>query len=307
MTGVLGLLKPPGPTSFDMVAMVRSVTGQRRVGHAGTLDPEAAGVLPVCIGTATRLADYLHIPPKTYVFHLVLGLRTDTDDLTGKLLEETDAATVSLSDLEGVLPRFTGWLEQSVPHFSARKHHGDRLFRYARRRESVPQPLTRVCVESWELIAWRAAGRRSIALCRVRCTSGTYVRSLCRDIGLALGVGAVMGPLVRVMAGGITASSCLTPEEVEQAASAGTLSHVVLSPSEALRFLPGVVLDPAEVTRLQHGVCPGPRRAGQDDTAGVVRLLNTADSLLGIAERSVDGTVARFRLQRVLMESGKTG
>ncbi len=307
MTGVLGLLKPPGPTSLDMVAMVRSVTGQRRVGHAGTLDPEAAGVLPICVGTATRLADYLHIPSKTYVFQLVLGLCTDTDDLTGKVLAETNAGTLSASDLTGVLPRFTGWIEQSVPRFSARKHHGDRLFRYARRQEVVPLPVARVCVESWELIAWRCAGRRSLALCRVRCMSGTYIRSLCRDIGLALGVGAVMGPLVRVMAGGITASTCLTPRELEEAVSAGALSHVLLSPSEALRFLPAVVLDPAEVAHLQHGICPGPRRAARDDMAGAVRLLGTDHSLLGIAERSVDGAVATLQLRKVLMVPQKTG
>ncbi len=304
--GMLPLLKPPGPSSQQVVAFVRRLLpGQGRVGHAGTLDPGAAGVLPVCLGGATRLCDYLHLPPKGYRFELVLGLETDTQDAEGRVLGHRDASGLSRAAVEAALARCVGRITQRVPLYSARRHEGTRLYARARRGEVAPRPEAHVRVERLALLRWEP-GHPARALCDVLCSTGTYVRALCTDIGTGLGVGGHMGALVRYAAGGVRAEDCLTLEEWAEAVrawlAAGRVGEIPgsVSPAAAVGFLPAVHLGAEEAEGLRHGRCPGRRVAADAEGDGLVRLLDAQGSLLAVARRTVAAGVTGFRLEKVL-------
>jgi tRNA pseudouridine55 synthase len=300
MNGVLAVLKPPGPTSHDVVALVRRLAGRIRVGHAGTLDPAAAGVLPLCLGPSTRLADYLHLPPKVYRFLLALGERTATLDATSAVTTAVSAAHLGPGDLEQVLSAFRGRIQQRVPLYSARRRDGVRLYAYARQGVAVEPPVVRCTVDRLALLAWRP-GPVAYALCEVACSAGTYVRALCADIGEALGVGGHMGALWRLEAGGMAAGAALTVEELRAAAAAGTLSAHVREPAQALWFLPAVSLGAEEAAGVRHGRAPAPRPA-PPEAAGEerVRLLDGRGRLLAVAVRRWSRGVYAYALERVL-------
>jgi len=299
--GVLPLLKPPGPSSHQVVSAVRRLVGSGvRIGHAGTLDPGAAGVLPLCVGGATRLAEYLHIPLKAYRFELVLGQETDTQDATGRVVGGADAGGLRRSRIEEALRTFAGPVRQRVPLYSARRHDGIRLYEYARRGVDAPRPDALVHIESLALLDWHP-GNPARALCDVRCSSGTYVRSLCADIGSALGVGAHMGHLVRHAAGGLDAGACITLEELEAAAQDALWTAHCIAPADALGFLPALTVDPAEARALGNGRPPGRRRAGPGEESGLIRVLDSGGRLLAVAQRTVGGTDAEFQIEKVVV------
>ena len=197
MDGSINLWKPPGMTSFDAVRRMRQALGVKRIGHGGTLDPLAEGVLPLFVGRATRLAEYLGAGPKAYRATVRLGLRTDTLDREGRVLEERDAGGVRRSDVESLLPRFTGAIRQSPPMYSAVKHGGERLYRLARRGVTVERPARETFVHSVQLAAWDPPQFEL----EVVCAGGTYVRTLAADMGDELGCGAALESLVRTRAG----------------------------------------------------------------------------------------------------------
>ena len=213
MDGFLNILKPPGMSSGDMVFQARRLLPRgTRVGHGGTLDPDAAGVLPVCVGRAARLFDYIIDKQKTYIAELRLGVVTDTQDASGTVLERRDASTVTEADVRAALPRFTGTISQIPPMYSALKRGGQKLCDLARRGESLelePRPVT---IHAIEYI-----GRRdeTAHLLRVTCGKGTYIRTLCHDIGAALGVGGHMAFLLRSAAGCFDVQSASTLEELK--------------------------------------------------------------------------------------------
>ena len=215
MDGVLNFLKPPGMTSHDAVAFVRRIAGQKRVGHTGTLDPAAAGVLPICLGHATRLVEYLQAGRKTYIAELTFGIETDSHDAMGNVVSESDASGVTLEKLREVLNDFRGTISQTPPIFSAIKKDGKKLYEMARSgiEESEIEIAPRE-VEIHSLFATRffAASTRPRATLKIECGSGTYVRSLARDIGRALGCGATMTFLVRSQNGSFAVNDALTPE-----------------------------------------------------------------------------------------------
>lgn len=320
MNGVLGILKPPGPSSHEVVARLRRITGLQRIGHGGTLDPAAAGVLPICLGAATRLSPFLHLPPKTYRFLLVLGETTPTLDQTAPVTTRVPAGHLRATDLEALLNRFRGPIQQRVPVFSARKQHGTRRYAYARRGIAV-EPLVATCtVHRLELLAWQSASA-PLALCQLECSAGTYVRALCADLGDALGVGGHMGALVRTRAAGLEASACLTLEEVEACMRAGDLPRMLRAPAEALWFLPSLCVVGEEARAVCHGRPPGrrvaadsedgsalPATTGSDEdgmsppptTTGFVRLLDADGRLLAVAERQREGRIEGYRMAAVL-------
>ncbi len=298
---VLPLLKPPGPSSHQVVQAVRRRLGAGlRVGHAGTLDPAAAGVLPLCIGAATRLTAYLQIPSKAYRFELVLGQETDTQDATGRVLGRADARGITRTAIEGVMCALVGDVRQMVPLYSARRLGGRRLYEYARSGVAASLPEISVRIEHLALVDWRP-GNPARGLCDVRCSSGTYVRALCADIGRRLGVGAYMGHLVRYAAGGLDATVCVTLEEWEAAVREGRWRERCISPAAALGFLPAVTADPVEVEAVAHGRPPGRRRAGAGEEPGLVRILAGDGRLLAVARRTVEDGVTGFILERVLV------
>lgn len=214
LSGFLNILKPPGMSSHDVVGYVRRVLHTKKVGHAGTLDPAAAGVLPVAVGTATRLIEYLEITDKTYRAEIKLGIATDSGDDTGKILtSQLDWSDFDMSTLEQVLQKFTGKIRQTPPAHSAIKINGQKACDLLRAGKDVEVPSREVTIYRLELLAHS----HDMLLIDCDCSKGTYIRSLCQDIGEALGVPATMAFLLRRRVGDFTAEAALTLEELAEA------------------------------------------------------------------------------------------
>ena len=210
--GIVIINKPAGWTSMDVCAKLRGVFHEKRVGHAGTLDPMATGVLPVFVGAATKAVSFAEEGEKEYVAVLRLGLTTDTQDTTGTVLEERPV-TVTRKEVEAVLPRFTGEILQVPPMYSAIKINGQKLYDLARKGREVERPARPVTIYALELL--EQVDEREYRL-QCRCSKGTYIRTLCHDIGQALGCGGAMASLQRTMAAGFTIGQAVTMEEVRE-------------------------------------------------------------------------------------------
>lgn len=222
--GIIIIDKPQNWTSMDVCAKVRGVLRERRVGHGGTLDPMATGVLPVFVGRATRAAEYAAGEDKEYVASLRLGLTTNTQDVWGEVLEERPVC-VTRGELEAVLPRFTGEIEQVPPMYSAIKIKGQKLYELARKGVEVEREPRAVTIHTLELLGWPDAGE-DFAL-RVVCSKGTYVRTLCHDIGQALGCGGCMSALRRTRAAAFSLADAVTLEDFLTAADPAALLRPV--------------------------------------------------------------------------------
>ena len=211
--GILIVDKPAGWTSMDVCAKIRGILREKRVGHAGTLDPMATGVLPVFVGRATKAVSFAESGEKEYLAALRLGIVTDTQDITGEIMETRDASAVTEAEVRAVLPRFTGEISQIPPMYSAVKVHGQRLYALARKGQEVERKPRNITVFQLEL-----AGRNEEGdfLLRCRCSKGTYLRTLCHDIGQALGCGGTMTALRRTMAAGYTLAEAVTLEDIQE-------------------------------------------------------------------------------------------
>lgn len=210
--GIIIIDKPAGWTSMDVCAKLRGILKERRIGHGGTLDPMATGVLPVFVGNAAKAVEFAEKGDKEYIAGLRLGLVTNTQDSTGEVLE-TRPVRVSREELEAVLPRFTGAIEQIPPMYSAIKVQGKKLYELARKGQEVERRPRPVTIRALELM--EQTGEAEYLL-RVRCSKGTYVRTLCHDIGQALGCGGCMSFLRRTMAAGFTLGDAVTLERVQE-------------------------------------------------------------------------------------------
>lgn len=223
--------KPAGMTSHDVVDALRRLFRTKRVGHTGTLDPDATGVLVLCIGNATRLVEYLSAARKHYVTQIVLGVETDTQDASGKVVAERSAEGLSESDLSAVLPGFRGTIEQIPPMVSARHHEGKRLHELARAGITVEREARPVQIDRLELTDFQP-GAQATATLEVTCSTGTYIRTLAADIGAAAGVGGMMQTLLRTWVGeaegAFTLAAAYSLEELRQRAEAQTLAEVLL-------------------------------------------------------------------------------
>ena len=281
--GILIINKPQDWTSMDVCAKLRGILHERRVGHAGTLDPMATGVLPVFIGQATKAVSFAESGEKEYLARLRLGLTTDTQDSTGAVLSESPC-TVAEDDLRAVLPRFTGEIAQIPPMYSALKRNGKKLYELARAGvevERAPRPVT---IFSLELAGQTAPNEYAL---RVRCSKGTYIRTLCHDIGAALGCGGVMSALTRTMAAGFTLSEAVTLEQVQSSGAA------LLRPTDSLfRNYPAYTVPDGEAERRCR--CGNPLRADLPD--GTYRLYGGDGSFLALsrAENGVLTSIKNF-------------
>jgi tRNA pseudouridine55 synthase len=247
--GILIVDKPPGLTSHDVVGRVRRLFGMRRVGHGGTLDPMATGVLPVFIGRATRAAEYCIGADKTYEAEATLGIRTDTQDTTGTVLG-ISAAIPDKDAVSAILPRFTGEIEQIPPMYAAIKIGGRKLYELARAGQEVERAARRVAIYELSLID---VNGETISLV-VKCASGTYIRTLCHDIGVALGCGAAMSALRRTRAGRFGIEQALTLEGITERMAAG--EDVLLSTDTLFTGIPAVTLTDSQAKRLRNGHAP---------------------------------------------------
>ena len=208
LEGVLAVYKPAGFTSHDVVAKARRILGMKRIGHTGTLDPQVTGVLPLCLGKATRVVEYIQELPKEYVATLRLGLSSDTEDLTGTITESVDEVHVSEEEVLAVLTSFKGIISQVPPMYSAVKIDGKRLYELAREGKTVERKSREVEIYEIEMTDMTWNDNYPDITFRVLCSKGTYIRTLCVDIGRALGLPGVMVKLERTMSAGISASHC---------------------------------------------------------------------------------------------------
>ena len=223
MNGMLNLLKPPGMSSAAAVGIVKRLTGER-VGHAGTLDPEAAGVLPILVGRATRMLDYLPETEKEYIAQIGFGVSTDTQDAQGKPLAFS-RCIVTRAQLEGVLPAFIGKILQCPPAYSAIKQGGRPLYELARKGQMVQTAPRPTVIHSIEILS---DPEPNVFVLRVRCGRGTYIRTLCHDIGTALDCPAHMRFLLRTRSGYFKIDDAVTLEEIAEAANLGTLPALLM-------------------------------------------------------------------------------
>jgi tRNA pseudouridine55 synthase len=278
--GVLPLDKPAGITSFDAIRQVRRILGERRVGHAGTLDPTATGLLPICVGRSTRFVDYFHAQPKTYHCVVRLGERSDTGDTEGVIVAGADAGGVGADRIRAELTRFTGEVEQIPPMHSAVRHEGRHLYELARAGEEVVREPRRVTIYSAELVDFRP-GAVAEAEIVVVSGKGAYMRVLAADLGDALGTGGLLGWLSRTSYGTLGLGSSIT---LDQLAAMEDPWLALLPPEVAVAHLPLVNLGPAQVLQVRRGQSVWLPRSILPDVAGECRMHDATGDLIGIGE-----------------------
>ncbi|MBC7346525.1 MAG: tRNA pseudouridine(55) synthase TruB [Clostridia bacterium] len=288
MEGFLSVLKPPGITSHEAVEYLRRLCGVRKVGHAGTLDPMACGVLPMAIGRATRLLEFLAGQSKSYRAEMLLGVTTTTQDLEGEVLSRQEVPPLRQELVREVLAQFLGGYRQVPPMYSALHYRGRRLYELARAGREVTRPARPVTIERLELLRLTPDGPYWRLLLDVRCGAGTYVRTLCADIGKRLGYGGCLAFLVRTGFGPFSLTASHTPEELRRAAEEGRLGAMVLPLDYPLSALPRAMVREAALPRVRHGQ-PVPETAvvweagNPPPGAGPVRLYEPQGRLVAIA------------------------
>lgn len=298
MNGFLIANKPTGMTSSNLVVFVRKrLPRGTAIGHGGTLDPEASGVLPMCIGRATRLFDYIIDKKKTYVAELQLGQITDTQDATGQVIEERPV-NVSEAELRAQLSNFVGEIEQIPPMFSAIKRDGKRLYKLARQGETVELEPRKCRVDGVEYLGCSGENRYRI---RVDCGKGVYIRTLCHDIGQRLGCGAHMASLERTAAGIFRIEDALTREQMDALFAEGRIEEALLPMDAPLGHLPAVHVG----AEARHAVLNGnPLKACWltqpiPESVDSVRIY-LQDEFAGIGAPQEDGTI---RFKAMLLEA----
>jgi tRNA pseudouridine55 synthase len=272
-SGFLVIDKPAGWTSHDVVGRVRRLVGERQVGHAGTLDPAATGVLPVAVGHATKLLPFIDDTVKTYIATIRFGIVTDTGDRDGQLLASSPADSVTEERIRSALDRFRGEIDQTPPMHSAIRIGGRRLYEHARAGEAVDVPLRRVSVHTLEVVTWR----HPEAVIRVSCSAGTYVRSLARDLGNTMETGAMLSRLTRTAAGQFGLDHAISVHDLEERLKRWGWAGIALHPDAVLPNAAIIVLDDGEANRWFNGV-PIKRSV----STSVVRVYDSRREWIGV-------------------------
>lgn len=290
--GYLVIDKPAGMTSHDVVGRVRRVLGERRVGHAGTLDPAAVGVLPIAVGLATRTVEYLAEASKAYVADVTFGVRTDSSDIDGSVISVEDASHLSLEDVQSALERLRGPQLQVPPMHSAIKIGGQRMYELAHRGEHIdlePRPIT---IHEIEVVSWESP----VAEVYIHCSKGTYVRSIARDLGDALGTGAYMSNLVRVATGPFSLADAVRLNELEELLKTEPWEMIAAHPDASLQGLEAIILGDDAAASWRNG---NPVRL--DGVSGGVRAYDIAGIWMGVGRADVGEEL--LRPVKVVVES----
>jgi tRNA pseudouridine55 synthase len=300
INGVLNLNKKTGPTSHDIVARVRRfVPAKTKVGHAGTLDPMAEGVLPICVGAATKIFPYLLDCRKTYRARMIFGRVTDTQDVTGKTLSEEEPGDISLEEGQRLLDFFKGPGVQVPPMYSALKVGGTRLHELARAGKEVERKERPI--EVYGIRALEAEGRRLTF--EVSCSRGTYIRSLCHDLGARHGAGGCMEALTRTVLGPFRIEDAIELDEIESLAGEGRLLEAVIPLAEALAHLPAVAVRPEAEARFRNGVPLSETdvicEEGSPPPGGKVRVFSPAGEVIAVGRVLQGGKNIRINADRV--------
>jgi len=275
MDGILNINKPSGKTSYSIVALVKRLTGEKRVGHAGTLDPLASGVLPVCLGQATRLVEYLMPATKTYLAEIELGITTDTFDMEGKVMTRRDFSAVTPEKIAAVLPEFCGRIAQKPPVYSALKQQGQPLYKLARAGVNVEVKSRPVNIESITLKDWHAP----VLTLEVVCGKGTYIRSLANDIGEDLGCGGALRNLTRTRVGIFHYAAAVTPEQLQQACAAGYWENLLYPLDSIIEDWQTAVVSGETAKNIVNGV---PVALAAGTAPGYARAYGTDGLLLAV-------------------------
>lgn len=298
--GLLLVDKPEGMTSAAVVARVKRTLRQRKVGHLGTLDPFATGLLPVCIGEGTKIAPFLAEDEKRYVGEIVLGVTTDTLDRTGAVEERRPVPPFSSRQLAAAVADLRGDILQTPPMYSALKRGGVPLYRLARAGQTIERAPRPVRIVRFD-VARTATDRLSFA---VSCSRGTYIRVLAHDLGRALGTGAHLGTLRRTACGPFEVRDAVALDELEPAFAERRLP--LLTPSVALAGLRAIEVDPRAIESIRRGQQRALEALGRPRLAGeVVRVTSREDELVAVAEATADG--AAWHLARVLVGMSSDG
>ncbi len=247
--GILNLDKPRGKTSFEVVAAVRRLSGERRVGHGGTLDPEATGVLPIFLGQGTRVVEFLAEAKKTYRAEIELGISTDTYDATGKVTGRGDTSALTREEVEAAAASFSGLVEQIPPMYSAIKHQGVPLYRWARAGVALPRTAREVEFFRIEILEWQTP----LLTLEVECSKGAYIRSLAHDLGEKLGCGAHLRNLVRLSSGPFHISDAVTMSRIEDAFREGWWSELIYPIDVAVLHLPAMTVGDDDERAIING------------------------------------------------------
>lgn len=291
MNGVLNIFKNSGMSSFDVVRIVRKVACEKKVGHTGTLDPEAIGVLPVCLGKATKIIDYIMNDKKSYKVKFKLGVTTTTYDLEGEILSETDTSNITVEETLEAINKFKGTYNQVPPMYSALKKNGVRLYELARKGIEVERegrPITIYDIKDIEI-------NLPYISMEVTCSKGTYIRSLCYDIGEALKVGACMTDLRR------TETSCFHERDsinIKDLTSEN-IHNYIISIEDALKFYPKLKVNEGFSKLLINGVRVMDRRLTNEkiDNNILYRVYDENDKFLGLGKRELNG----FKIEKLLI------
>ena len=313
MDGVLNINKPSGMTSHDVVARLRRILNEKKVGHTGTLDPDATGVLPVCLGKATKIIQFLPDDEKGYEGTITLGIVTDTLDASGKVLKTSDSSHVKLEDVKSVFSGFVGTIDQIPPMVSAVKVQGQRLYKLARQGKTVSRKPRQIHIHELELLdTERSMLDNSAAQIeldfRVLCSRGTYVRVLASDIGDALGCGAHLSRLVRTRSGLFELKDSVPLEDIQAEPQIAT--RLMRSIDSVLSFMPMIVVSDRARDRFLNGV---PVNAGEIMSCGkefgvdtLIRVHDGVGMLLGVGKATeAYSSTAALDLRTVICKAVK--
>jgi len=282
MNGILIIDKPSDWTSHDVIAKLRVVLGIKRIGHGGTLDPMATGVLPIFIGRATRAAEFCENADKEYIAALRPGMVTDTQDITGNVLRNS-RVSVSTQEILDVIPRFIGMQKQIPPMYSAIKIGGKKLYELARRGVEVERPARDIFISDIELLDHSD----NEVILRISCSKGTYIRTICHDIGEALGIGAAMSSLRRTVAGAFTLEMAHTLDEIIEASKKDGIGKYVLPVDSLFNHFPPLTLSDENAGKCINGV----PISISDITNGSYRLYRTDGEFMAVANINAVGII----------------
>ena len=293
MNGVINIYKNTGMTSFDVVAMVRRVAKMKKVGHTGTLDPAASGVLPVCLGKATKIIDYIMENKKVYRVNLKLGMVTDKYDLEGEVLREKDASHITKDEILNCINSFVGTIDQVPPMYSALKQNGVRLYELARQGIEVHIEARKITIYSIENIKIESNDNIQMDVC---CSKGTYIRSLCYDIGEKLNVGATMTALERIQNGPFTKEEAINIEDLTEE----LLEKHIISIEKALDSFEKITVNEKFGKLLRNGVKVFDNRMYSEEVEfnKLYRVYEDNGVFLGLGKRDEKG----FKLEKLLIE-----
>ncbi len=298
MNGIIIIDKEPGFTSADVVAKMRGICGQRKIGHTGTLDPAATGVLPICLGSGTKLCDLLTDKDKEYVAELLLGVETDTQDTTGRILAEHSVEKTE-EEVRAACMAFVGPYDQVPPMYSAIKVNGRRLYELAREGKVVERKARSVTIHEMEILELRMP----VVKLRVVCSKGTYIRTLCADIGKSLGCGGAMQSLRRTRAGGFGLEQALTLGTLQEWKDTGRLGDALQPVESCFLGCPVLHVSAGALRFLENGNAIYPGQTSENQVCGAgewVRVCRPDGSFAGIY--AFDETERRYRPVKMFLE-----